>query len=136
MSYKLARQILNYELQQFSITNNIPVAWENIPFDKDINDEFLQVYFLTSEPDENFLTNGNRIKGVLQININVVIEQGTGRIQDLIDLLENHFQDAKFNNDALNYTISIDDIWLQNQTEKVRNNKFVEILNISWQSWR
>lgn len=134
MSFDKVRELLYQQLNTVANANNILVAWENVSFDKNTTTNFIEPYFLPATPDTNLLSGGSRLMGVLHINVYTEKNQGYASSSFIIKTLEDYFLDKRFL--GLNYTLSIDDVYIENTTEKIVNDKFREIVVIGWTAWR
>ncbi|MCP4336473.1 MAG: hypothetical protein GY679_01320 [Mycoplasma sp.] len=134
MSYKLARQVLAKETDSFATTNSIPVAWENVSFEPATVDEYLEFFPLFGNNDDNFLVGGSKIIGVLQINVYTPINDGSFRNFELLNLLETAFDNQKFVDNTIGYKVNITNF--QIGRADIQNNKYRQVVDITFQSWR
>jgi hypothetical protein len=137
MSYKLTRNLLATEVNTFATTNNLSVVYPNIDSQFGVSDEYLEFILLFSTPDNKFLVGGDRILGVLQINIYTPKSIGDGRNYEIVDLLEDYFADSQFTDTVNNFYLTIDMFYPGNNGEStIEQDKFKNIININFQAWR
>jgi len=134
MSQELVKKVLATEVNTFATTNNLSIAWENIPFEPDTVDEYLEFYIMFSNPDNGFLVSGDRIIGVMQLNIYTPLNQGDGRAWQISTLIKNYFNDKNFNNQILNYKVYTDNMITKDGINT--DNKYKKIVELQFQAWR
>ena len=134
MSQELAKKVLATEVNSFATTNTLTVAWENTPFDPNTNDEYIEFYIMFANPDNGFLVEGDRLIGVMQLNIYTPLNQGDGRAWQISTLIESYFNKKNFNNPALNYKVFTDSV--KTKDGKNTDNKYKKIVDIEFQAWR
>lgn len=80
------RTELEAPLRLYATTNNIPVAWEGVPFTKPTGTPYLQIFFLDksiSNPTVEF--SRKRTRGFVQINVCVPDGNGSKQVENLAE---------------------------------------------------
>jgi hypothetical protein len=131
MSYKLARQVLSTQLNTYSLSKPIDVAWINFSYSPDPNTAYLAEAFIPATPDERFLSSGDRISGIYQVTIITPINQGVSELETLQDEVIALYRDKNLNDASLSYKVSIDNVYPSDIGQP--NQK---VITIEWQSWR
>lgn len=80
------RTELETVLYNFGQLNNLPIAWEGVPFDSTKYEEYIQIFFLNRaiyNPTLEF--SRKRTIGMLQINVCVKDGYGSNRVEELAE---------------------------------------------------
>jgi len=85
-------KVITKELKTYSTANSISLITENVKFDFDSIDEFLELYFMSAYNSEVTLDGKLRLNGIAQINVNVPKDTGTSRALAIIEDLKNIYK--------------------------------------------